>query len=265
MLLPALTLLTAQTAYPAVAPVEVATAVPHSGEQARLTECLDQARKNPATAITTAGLWLIEAHDAGKALPQQCLGQAYVSLLRWNAAHDAFLAARDAARPGDYAVRARLGAMAGNAALAGNDLPTALADLDKAQADGALAGDKPLAGSIAADEARALVGLGRNADASTTLAHARADAPQDAQVWLLSATLSRRTGDLKSAQSQIEAAAGLDPTDPAVGLEAGVIAELTGNDDAARKSWNAVAALTPDAPEAKSARTYLAQIASSRP
>ena len=262
MFLPALALLAAQTSQPAAPPVEVATAAPHSGEQSRLTECLDQARKDPATAITTAGLWLIEAHDAGKALPHQCLGQAYVSLLRWDAAHDAFLAARDAALSSNYPVRARLGAMAGNAALAGNDLTGALADLDKALADAALAGDKPLAGSIAADKARALVGLGRNADAATTLAQARADAPQDAQVWLLSATLSRRTGDLKSAQAQIETAAGLAPTDPAVGLEAGVIAELAGNDEAARKSWSAVVALAPDAPEGKSATAYLAQIGS---
>ena len=133
----------------AVQAAAVATAPAHSTEQARLTQCLEQARTDPATAITTAGLWLIEAHDAGKALPQQCLGQAYVSVLRWDAAHDAFLAARDAVLSSDYAVRARLGAMAGNAALAGNDLTTALADLDKAVADAGRAGDKPRAGSIA--------------------------------------------------------------------------------------------------------------------
>ena len=238
----------------------VATAAPNTSEQARLAECLDQARTDPATAIATAGLWLIEAHDTGKALPQQCLGQAYVSLLRWPAAHGAFLAARDAALASDYPVRARFGAMAGNAALAGEDFASALIDLDKAMADAALAGDKPLAGSIAADKARAQVGLGRNDDAAATLLQARADAPQNAEVWLLSATLSRRRSDLKDAQSQIEAAAGLASKDPAVGLEAGVIAALAGNDEAARKSWNAVVALAPDGPEAKSARDYLAEI-----
>jgi tetratricopeptide (TPR) repeat protein len=253
MLLSVLALILAQAA-------AVATAPAHTAEQARLTECLAQARTDPATAITTASLWLIEAHDAGKALPQQCLGQAYVSVLRWDAAHDAFIAARDAALASDYAVRARLGAMAGNAALAGNELATALADLDKAVADAALAGDKPLAGSIGADRARALVGLGRNDEAAATLQQARADAPQDAAVWLLSATLARRTGDLKSAQAQIETAAGLAPNDPAVGLEAGVIAALAGNDEAARKSWEAVVALAPDGPEAKSAKAYLTQI-----
>ena len=142
MLVSALTLIVAQAA-------AVATAPAHTAEQARLAECLGQARTDPATAITTANLWLIESHGPGKALPQQCLGQAYVSVLRWDAAHDAFLAARDLTLSSDYAIRARLGAMAGNAALAGADLATARADLDKAVADAALAGDKPLAGSIA--------------------------------------------------------------------------------------------------------------------
>lgn len=255
MILPALALFLAQAA-------EVATAPPRSTEQARLEGCLQQARTDPGTAITTAGLWLIEAHDAGKALPQQCLGQAYVSLLRWDAAHEAFLAARDAALASDFEVRARLGAMAGNAALAATDFANALADLDKAAADAALAGDKPLAGSIAADKARALVGLGRTDDAAATLLQARGEAPQNAEVWLLSATLSRRRNDLKDAQAQIETAAGLAPKDPAVGLEAGVIAALSGNDDAARKSWDAVVGLAPDGPEAKSARAYLAEIGS---
>ena len=66
-------------------------------EQARLTLCLDQARRDPPSAIAEANQWLGESSGAGAALPQQCLGQAYVSLLRWEAAEQAFLAARDAA------------------------------------------------------------------------------------------------------------------------------------------------------------------------
>jgi tetratricopeptide (TPR) repeat protein len=248
----ALALLAAQTP-------EAATAPAGSAEQARLTICLAQARTDPATAITTAGLWLKDAHGSGRALPQQCLGQAYVSLLRWNAAHAAFLAARDAALPGDRAVRARLGAMAGNAAFAGHEFAAALADLETAAADALAAGDGPLAGSIEGDKARALVALERNADAATALEQARANAPQDPEVWLLSATLSRRTGDLRAAQGQIETAAALAPTDPAVALEAGVIAELAGNDEAARKSWSSVLALAADSPEAQTARGYLAE------
>ena len=250
MILSALTLLFAQAA----------AAPPRPVEQDRLALCLDQARTDPATAIATADAWLGEAQDAGRALPQQCLGQAYVSLLRWDAAETALLAARDALPPSEYALRARLGAMAGNAAIADGDFAGALAALEPALADAAAAGDRPLAGSIGADAARALVGLGRSEDAAAALTRARAEAPQNADVWLLSATLSRRLDDLAAARAQIETAAALAPADPAVALEAGAIAVLAGDETTARRSWEAVVALAPQGPEAETARGYLAQI-----
>ena len=203
---------------------------------------------------------LAEAHGAGQALPQQCLGQAYVSLLRWDAAHRAFLAGRDALADTARVDRARLGAMAGNAALAEEKYEAALEALDDAVGDAAMGGDATLAGTITADRARALVGLGRLEEASEALERARADAPQNADVWLLSATLSRRMDDLAAAQGQIATAAALAPADPAIGLEAGLIAALAGNDDAARRSWNSVLALAPDGPEAAIARGYLQQL-----
>jgi Flp pilus assembly protein TadD len=78
---------------------------------------------------------------------------------------------------------------------------------------------------------------------------------------LLSATLSRRTGDLAAAQSQIEQAATLDPRDPAIGLEAGVIAALAGRDEAAKKSFESVIAASPDSAQGIAAKQYLAQLA----
>jgi hypothetical protein len=85
-------------------------------EQDRLQVCLGEARRDPTTAISNASQWLGEAEGAERALPQQCLGQAYVSLLRWDAAENAFRAARDASI--DPLARARLGAMAGGRSLA---------------------------------------------------------------------------------------------------------------------------------------------------
>ena len=93
MLLPALALLVAHAA-----------AVPPQGD--RLEACLDQAQSNPTAAIALASKWLGKRTPAARAQPQQCLGQAYASLQRWDAAHAAFLAARDAALPSDYASRA---------------------------------------------------------------------------------------------------------------------------------------------------------------
>lgn len=236
--------------------------VPFGGQQAgqQLKACLAQAQSDPAAAVARATEWLGKTRRAGRAGPQQCLGQAYAGLQRWGDAHAAFLAARDSSLPSDYSARARLGAMAGNAALANKDAATALTELDKATADATLAGDKALAGSIEADKARALVSLGRTAEAAKALAQARAEAPQDAQAWLLSATLSRRMNDLTAAKAQIATAVTLDPNDPAIGLEAGVIDELAGDEAAARQNWQKVVTMAPDAPEATSAKAYLAQI-----
>ena len=237
-----------------------ATAGAPTIEEDRLALCRQEARSDPAAAMITASQWLAEAQGPGRSAPQQCLGFAYTSLLRWDAAESAFLAARQALLPGEYAARARLAAMAGNAAMAGGRNEAALAAFDLAQQDAATAGDPALVGSVEADRARALVALGRTGDAAEALARARQGAPQDATVWLLSATLSRRQERLEEALGQIRTAAALAPDDPAVGLEAGVIAALSGQDDAAETSWRAVLATSPGSPEATVAQDYLAQL-----
>jgi len=229
-------------------------------EQDRLSLCRQEARSDPATAMVTASRWLAEAQGPGRSAPQQCLGFAYISLLRWDAAENAFLAARDALLPAEHAGRARLAAMAGNAALAGDRPDAALAAFDLARQDAEAAGDAALTGSVGADRARALVALDRPAEAAEALAQARRDAPQDASVWLLSATLSRRQDRLEEALGQIRTAAALAPGDPAIGLEAGLIAALSGQDEAAQTSWRAVLAAAPDSAEAAAALDYLAQL-----
>lgn len=229
-------------------------------EQDRLAQCRAQARTDPATAMVTASRWLAEANGPGRSAPQQCLGFAYTSLLRWEAAESAFLAARDALLPHEHAARARLAAMAGNAALAGSRHEAALAAFDLARGDAQAASEPALSGSVDADRARALVALGRPLEAAEALASARRDAPQDASVWLLSATLSRRQGQLEEALGHIRTAAALAPDDAATGLEAGLIAALAGQDEAARASWRAVLASSPGSPEAGAAQDYLAQL-----
>jgi tetratricopeptide (TPR) repeat protein len=150
--------------------------------------------------------------------------------------------------------------MAGNAALAGARGEAALALFTQALADATAASDEEMAGSIAADRARSLVSLERNLDAAQALASARELAPQNATVWLLSATLARRMEDLESARGWIAIAAALDPINPAVGLEAGVIAVLGGSDDAAISSFQSVIDMAPQSPEAATARIYLGQL-----
>lgn len=225
-----------------------------------LADCQAQTRTDPSIAANSAGKWLERAVGAEQAEAGQCLGVALVQLERWDEAETAFLAAHAAADAARLGQRARLAAMAGNAALARGDAGAALGAFETARTDAGSAGDRFLAGDIAIDRSRALVALGRQGEARDSLAEARNASPLNPQAWLLSATLSRRMGELAMAQVQIQEAAQLLPIDPEVGLEAGVIAMLAGNEDAARKSWQSVVDTAPDSEVAGTAHAYLAQL-----
>lgn len=226
---------------------------------ARLTACLDAAQAGPAAAIAQAQTWLADASGLDRAHAGHCLGVARAESGLWRDAAAAFAAARDAVPQGNTRYRARLGALAGSSALAAGDAAEALAALDAARGEAGAQG--PLAGQIAMDRAQALVALDRPAEAALALGEARVALPSDPQAWLLSATLSRRQGELVAAQAQIEKAAVLAPRDPAVGLEAGVIAALRGDAAAARQSFESVIALAPESEQASAAKAYLAQLA----
>lgn len=231
-----------------------------STQDLRLEDCMNTSASDPTSAISIANEWLEGSYGPDRAPAQQCLGFAYMNLLRWDAARDAFTAARDNSLAEDKIGRARLGAMAGNAALAAGANAWAEGLFRTAQADARTAGNAVLAGESATGLAHALVGLGRADEAAIALADARTDTPQDAEVWLLSATLSRRMGDLANASNWIEFAAVIDNNNPAIGLEAGLIAAMAGEDDAARTSWQSVIDAHGDTPEANAARDYLSQL-----
>jgi len=232
---------------------------PANQPTSHLAACLAAVDTDATGAIARAQGWLAEAKGPVRAGAYLCLGTAYVAEERWDDAQAAFTAGRDAAAPQDAALRARLGLMAGNAALAGGAPAAALAALDTAKGDADTTGDAALTGALAVDRARALVLLQRPEEAASALATARAAQPGDATTWLLSATLARRMHHLAEAQGAIETAAKLAPTDPEVGLEAGVIAELAGHEEAARKDWQSVATADPEGPVGRQAKEYLAQ------
>jgi len=231
-------------------------------ETSRLGQCLQAAESDAPAAEAAARDWLKVVSGSAQAAPLLCLGSAQAAQENWDEAEKSFLSGRDLAAASDRGLRARLGAMAGNAALAQGDAARALAVLDLARKDAEITSDDPhLAGDIAMDRARALVSLQRLDEAGEALVEARGGNPNNAQAWLLSATLSRRQGRLAQAQAQIQTASELLPTDPEIGLEAGVIAVLAGHDEAARKSWQSVLAAAPSSPQAETARGYLAQLA----
>lgn len=225
-----------------------------------LRTCLDAVAADPQAGLARSGQWLESATGTDRALALRCRGSALAAMEHWDDAGASFLAARDATPAQDGAGRARLGWMAGNASLAKGAPNLALGDFDKARADALAAGDKQLAGDIQVDRSRALVALNREDEAAMALDEARTISPQNAEAWLLSATLYRRQGNLIEAQAKIEQAALLAPADPEIGLEAGVIAMLDGREDAARRSWQSVQTIAPGTPAAETATGYLAQL-----
>lgn len=256
MILKTLSILFAQAATVAAAPV----GVPPTVEQDRLTVCLDHARSDATSAIAYASEWSGEANGAERSLPAECLGVAYTRLLRWEASEQALADARVYAAQDDYANRARLGAMAGNAALPAKRYAQAVNYFSFAREDALRAGFPEMSGHIAVDQSRAYVGLGDMINAGKALEDARRLAPQNVEGWLLSATLARYDGDLDQAGAYIATAAALAPDNGQVGLEAGLISMLAGKEDAARKSWQSVLAVAPGTRAAQIAREYLAQI-----
>lgn len=226
---------------------------------AKAQACLDAIEEDAEAAVTTANEWLAKAKPDETAAAYLCLGMAQSRLTDWTAAQAAFLAGRSAAST-DRLMRARLGAMAGNSALADGHPDQALDALGPARDDAVALGEQALVAAIGVDRARALVALQREGEANAALDEARSAAPGNPEAWLLSATLARRQGKLAEAQNHIVRAADLLPIDPDIGLEAGVIAVLSGHDEAARKSWESVIKAAPDSPAAATARGYLAQL-----
>ena len=225
-----------------------------------LAHCLDQLEDEPTRAHVQAQIRRDTTNGEDRVLANHCLGLASTELGRWEEARAAFTAARQETPAEETRLRARFGAMAGNAALVTGDLPGALVLLDAARADALAAQADGMPGLIALDSARVLVGLEQLDAAEAALAEARMFQPDDAETRLLSATLLRRMGKLADAQEQVEEAARLDPTAPAIGLEAGVIAILDGREEAARSSWQSVIDLSPGTEFATSAQSYLDQL-----
>ncbi|MGB7374320.1 hypothetical protein [Pontixanthobacter sp.] len=230
-----------------------------------LTRCLMQAELTPLAAQSDANQWLETAIGLPRAHALHCRGFAETRLGNWTAAAQSFTAARAEGAIADRTYRARLGAIAANALIAGGDVQAGLDMLDTAIPDAAASGFTALEAEMRLDYARAQVMLGRIDAAGESLALARQLAPSSSQAWLLSATLSRRTGDLGAAATHIAQAKQLNQTNPEIALEAGVIAVLSGDEAGARANWQSVIILMPGTPVAATAQDYLAQLGVEEP
>ena len=218
--------------------------------------CAARAEADPASALANAQALISRSTGVDRAIAGHCAGLALSAQEQWSAAAQAFGGARAALPAGQADYAARLALAQSAAHLAAGDAAAALAAADQAGPSE----QGPLASAIQTDRARALVALARPEEAATALAAAPTADPDNDEAWLLSATLSRRTGDLAAAQAQIERAAILRPAGPDIGLEAGVIAALAGRDDAALRSWQSVLNSAPGTPAALTAADYIAQL-----
>lgn len=225
-----------------------------------LAECLGMLPEQAARAHSLAQVRRNESTGQSRILANHCLGLASTELGLWEDAIGAFIAARDHTSVDELRARARFGAMAGNAALAAQDLERSVSILSIAKTDAEAAASAPLQAIIASDLARVLVALERPEEALTELDFSTQLIADEPSTWLLKATLLRRLERLDAAQTAIEQASSLAPVDASIGLEAGVIAVLAGREEAARESWQSVIDLAPQSPEALTAQDYLAQI-----
>lgn len=230
-----------------------------------LVECLDLLAQDASRAHTMAQIQRLATVGPERVLANHCLGLAASELALWEDAISAFEAARDETPDTEMRLKARFGTMAGNAALAAGDLPRAETILRRAKNDAQSAASAPLQAIAATDLARVLVAQEQAEGALAELDLATSLQPDNAESWLLKATLLRRMERLEEAQPAIERASEHAPSDPLIGLEAGIIALFSGREEAARASWQSVIDLQPEGPTAQIAQNYLAQISAPPP
>ena len=229
-------------------------------DEVQFTECLDLARKDPASAISSASLW---AQQNGGYLARACHGFALATDFKFDLAVPILTEAGTLAETKGDPRAARFWAQAGNAAIAAGQPDVAVDALGKALVSKALDSNERADSEV--DRARAFVALGKSADGEAALATARQLAPENGAAWLLSATLARRLNKLPDALAFIQTAAAVLPSDPAVALEAGNIAIAAGDDDTARKQWEQVIKIGPNSRQAVTATAQLAALAAATP
>lgn len=219
-------------------------------------QCFERADTDPEAARLESRERFDQSTGIDRAIAGHCLGYALSNLDRWSEAAEAFGRAKDVVPADNPGYRTRLGAATAAARLAAGEPEAALIELSALDA-----GDNSqLASRIALDRARASVALDRAGEAELALDAARTADADNAEAWLLSATLARRLGKLDEARTYIERAAILRPYGSEIGLEAGVIAVLSGDDDTARRNWQSVVETAPESPAALTAAGYLAQL-----
>lgn len=222
----------------------------------RLLNCMRLADSDPDAAIAEGARWAL---TDGGIEAELCLGVGYENKADWDAAERAYLRAHDLAEAVDDTRGTGILANAGRVALRQGDAAAAKARFDTVLADPDLGTD--VRGNILLERAQAHVVLEDGDAAQADLIAAQALLPNDNAVWLLSATLARRQGDLDAAGDFIDRALELDQNDAATLLEAGNIAIGLNAYDIAEQAWTRAAAADPDGVPGQAATRNLERLA----
>lgn len=217
---------------------------PSAGDRSRSNACMALVRSDPARAVANAQAWRIEGGGAAArhclALAELARGDNAAALKSFEGAAQASATARDGQAVTIWAQGAEAALLAGQPEVAVRFIGVALAG------DSGITLSPRAEAVLRLTRAEALVDLKREAEAAADLALVTARDPAAPTGWLLQATLARRMGDLKLAESAILEAGRRAPEDAAIQYEAGNIAAARGDMTLARTAWTAAAAAEPD-------------------
>lgn len=235
---------------------EASTDSPDVMRARRLLQCIQTSDSDPQAAIGEGARWLI---DNGGMEAELCVGVGQEAAGDAIAAEAAYLRAADLARAQGDSREQAIRVSAGRMALAHGEAETARQRFDAALAANTLNAQSQA--NVHAERARAFVALDDQDAARADLLEAQRLAPDDPDIWLLSATLARRQGALDAAGDFIDRALELERNDPAILLEAGNIAIGLNAYDVARQAWQEASAAGPDSPAGQAAARSLQQLA----
>lgn len=252
-LLPLLLLLAAPAA--AQTPAAPAPAAPgFSGDASRYKSCLALVKADPSRAIANAQAWRIEN---GGAPAQHCLALAQFAHGDYAEALKNFEGAATKSETREDGLAVAAWSQGADAALLARQPETAVRFLTHAleAKPGSLSARAEA--SMRVTRAEAYVDLKDYPKAAADLDKAVTLWPDVPWGWLLKATLARRMGDLKAAETAIIEAGRREPEAADVQLEAGNIAMAQGRKDLAQAAWTAASSAEPDSEAGKAAAAAL--------
>jgi tetratricopeptide (TPR) repeat protein len=215
--------------------------------------CLARVQENPDGAYEAALNW----HDfgGGGAAAKHCAALALVADGQYNEAAQQLEALAAGPGAGDRYARAEILAQAGNAWLLQNKPTLAYNAFSRALEL------TPSDAQALIDRARALMLLGRRAEAEKDLSLAIDAEPTATEAFVLRASARRERGDFKGASEDANEAVRLQPRNPEALLERGLVRHALNDRQGALADWRAARAAGGEGPAGREAQRLLEKAA----